>query len=281
MEDYFATQRTGTACAPFNCAAASGAMGLAAGSGNEIKLTADEFRLEANVSCKPGEHSQSGGLFISDVIRVFRRHGMQIDYGQQDDPPGYQRWAPAELSRRCGAGEGAVLLGDYDALPKQYRALSTFFGDHSAWVHDYRESNQSICWHDPLRKVRLRIPITAAISYWQKPSSPIRGYAGFVKIKEVEGEVGVHINITGRFDGTARVTGSGHSYILVADSSLHAVPDGWPGPQGKEVVYTGVLGKELKLSEATSFPAGTQVIGVGVGEAILLRKDVVLTPRKF
>lgn len=185
MIDYFATQRTGTVCAPRNCAAASGAMGLAAGSANAITLTSDEFRAEANVSCIPGQHSNSGGLFIGDVIRVFEAHGVEIDYGQFDDPPGFTRWAPSELARRLESDEeGAVLLGDYDALPKQFRASFTFLGDHSAWVHDYRASDKSICWHDPLRFKPIRIPISAALSYWQKPGSPVRGFAGFVSIKE-------------------------------------------------------------------------------------------------
>lgn len=177
--DYFTTQLTGTFCAPRNCAAASGAMGVAAAGGP--RLTADQFRSASKVSCIPGTHSASGGLFISDVIRVFAHYALEIDYGQLEDPPGYTRWPAPTLADRCGRGFGAVLLGDYDALPRSLRASATFLGDHSGWVHDYR-LDKTICWHDPLRRAPIRIPISAAISYWQKAGSPVRGYAGFVRI---------------------------------------------------------------------------------------------------
>ena len=189
--DYHATQLTGTRCAPYNCAAGSGAMGLAAGSAGRIRLSADDFREEAGVSCVPGENSPSGGLFISDVSRVFARRGIAIDYGVTD--AGYTRWAPAMLAAKLGLGFGAVLLGDYDALPSQYRASATFRGDHSTWVHDFDPADQSVCWHDPLRSSRIRIPISAAISYWQKPTSPIRGFAGFVKVVPPPPDTGTEV----------------------------------------------------------------------------------------
>lgn len=178
--DYFTTQLTGSKCAPYNCAAASGAMGMAAGSANLVRITADEFRKRANVSCVPGVHSDSGGLFISDVVRVFKSYGLTIDYGQTR--LGYTRWSAPTLALKCKNGFGAVVLGDYDALPIAYRASRTFLGTHSAWVHDFNDEKMDICWHDPLRLHPIRIPISAVVSYWQKATSPVRGYAGFVKV---------------------------------------------------------------------------------------------------
>jgi hypothetical protein len=157
-------------------------MGLAAGSANLIRITADEFRKRANVSCVPGVHSASGGLFISDVIRVFESYGLSIDYGKTALGT-YTRWSAPTLAFKCTNNAfGAVVLGDYDALPIQFRASRTFLGDHSAWVHDFDPKAKDICWHDPLRLHPIRIPISAVLSYWQKPTSPVRGYAGFVKI---------------------------------------------------------------------------------------------------
>lgn len=209
MTDYHATQLTGTPCAPFNCAAASGAMGIAAASGYVDLISADTFRAQANVSCVPGVHSNSGGLFISDVERVFGLHGQTVDYGRGlTDTETPLRWPAPTLAERLSQGFGAVLLGDYDALPLKYRASSTFRGDHSAWVHDYRETDGTLHWHDPLRKVGLRIPISAAISYWQKPTSPIRGYAGFVEVKMTARPFSID-EVQGQFT----VNGTGHDFI--------------------------------------------------------------------
>jgi len=153
-------------------------MGLATAGGP--RLTADQFRARSGVSCVPGAHSQSGGLFISDVVRVFAELGEEIDYGPVEG--GYTRWAPPMLAAKLGTVFGAVLLGDYDALPSRYRASATFLGDHSTWAHDYRASDGTVCWHDPLRRAPIRIPISAALAYWQKAGSPVRGLAGWVRI---------------------------------------------------------------------------------------------------
>lgn len=184
MTDYHVPQLDGSACASRNCAACSGAMGLYWQTGE--KLTGAQFRKESGASCVPGAHSGSGGLFISDVVKVFEAHGATIDYGPNDDPPTYRRWDPFELERRLKLGYGGVMLGDYDALPKQYRASKTFLGDHSAWNHDFRVNAgvDETHWHDPLRMVGIWIPVSAVISYWQKPSSPIRGFAGWVKLQQ-------------------------------------------------------------------------------------------------
>lgn len=224
MTDYHATQRTGSACAPFNCAAASGAMGLYATSDGRVQLSADAFRARANVSCVPGVHSSSGGLFISDVVRVFESYGESIDYGKTE--MGWTRWPAPELRRRLHeAGEGGVLLGDYDALPIEYRASATFRGDHSVWVHDYRESDDTICWHDPLRLRPIRIPISAAVSYWQKPLSPIRGYAGWVTIPNEEVETVLRYKITSNVSGTVTVKGNGHALVTL-DGRRVPIPNG-------------------------------------------------------
>lgn len=184
MTDYHATQLTGTPCAPYNCAAASGAMGVAFGSGFEDRISADAFRAQSGVDCRPGGHSASGGLFVSDVERVFALHHIAIDYGRVNDDAPPMRWPPSTLATRLRLDrEGAVVLGDYDALPAGYRASATFKGNHSAWVHDYAVDG-TVCWHDPLRKARVRIPISAVLAYWQKPLSAVRGLAGFVKAKE-------------------------------------------------------------------------------------------------
>lgn len=186
MTEWHTYQLDGTTCGKRNCAACSGAMGLYWQTAEQ--LTGSQFRTEAGVSCIPGVHSASGGLFISDVIRVFEEHGATIDYGQNDDPPLYRRNSPAEMPRKLQANFGGVILGDYDTLPVQYRASATFLGDHSAWVHGYRVSLgvEQTHWHDPLRHEGIWIPISAVISYWQKPGSPVRGYAGWVELLLLE-----------------------------------------------------------------------------------------------
>ncbi|HEX5012706.1 MAG TPA: hypothetical protein VFV72_01010 [Candidatus Limnocylindrales bacterium] len=243
-DDFHVTQLTGTPCAPFNCAAASGAMGIAAGSGYEDKMSADAFRAQAAVSCVPGAHSNSGGLFISDVERVFAFHGIPVDYGRVNDDAPPMRWPAPTLATRLSKGDGAILLGDYDALPVQYRASATFKGDHSTWVHDYR-SDGTIHWHDPLRKAGIRIPISAALSYWQKPLSAVRGFAGFVKVKEND-VAGLGIDHLESRPGTVRVKNiAGVEARQVADNERFVLAPGTEKPTiGKGRLIGDPLGKD-------------------------------------
>lgn len=180
MNDYHAIQMTGTPCAPRNCAAASDAMAIYAGSGGIHQLTADQVRARSGVSCIPGKDTPSGGLYISDVERVAAMFDVVLDYGPGDVP---KRWHPSEAQARMSGPYGGIILGDYDQIPAPYRAPgSTFQGDHSAYAHAYRDSDKTVCWHDPLRAKPIRLPMAIFQRYWQKPGSPVRGYAGWVRI---------------------------------------------------------------------------------------------------
>lgn len=264
MIDYFATQRTGTPCAPFNCAAASGAMGLAFGSGNRHIVSADAFRAQAGVSCVPGVHSASGGLFISDVERVFALHDIAIDYGRAGDGQP-NRWSAPTLALKLTQGNGAVVLGDYDALPLKYRKSATFKGDHSAWVHDFRAGDGSVCWHDPLGSKPERIPMSAVLSYWQKPGSPVRGFAGFVKGKEefVPGIAIVHMKSKPGMVTVKKIDGV--QAVQIADLERFGMPAG---------TLKGTIGTAVMKSGVNGIPAGTLVYIVGE-EAAVIRADQV------
>ena len=262
--DYFATQRTGTPCAPFNCAAASGAMGLAFGSGNRHIVSADAFRAQAAVSCIPGVHSASGGLFISDVERVFGLHDIAIDYGRAGDGQP-NRWSPPTLALKLTEGNGAVVLGDYDALPAQYRASTTFKGDHSAWIHDFHSSDGTDCWHDPLRTKPIRIPMSAVLSYWQKPGSPVRGFAGFVKGRE-EFVPGMAIDHLTSKPGMVTVKKiDGVQAVQLADLERFGMPPG---------TMKGTIGAARVKTAVPGIPVGTPVYIVGE-EAAVIRADQV------
>ena len=264
MLDYFATQRTGTPCAPFNCAAASGAMGLAFGSGNRHIVSADAFRAQADVSCVPGVHSASGGLFISDVERVFALHAIAIDYGRGGDGQP-NRWSPPTLALKLTQGNGAVVLGDYDALPLKYRASATFKGDHSAWTHDFRIGDGTVCWHDPLRGKPVHIPMSAVLSYWQKAGSPVQGLAGFVKGKE-EFVPGIAIQHMKSKPGMVTVKKiDGVQAVQIADLERFGMPAG---------TLKGTIGTAIMKTAVNGIPAGTLVFIVGE-EAAVIRADQV------
>lgn len=191
MIDYQAIQLTGSKCQGRNCAAASDADAIYFGTGGKVKLTADDVRAQSGKDCIPGSDTPSGGLFISDVIRVAALHGVTIDYGS-DSVTFYTRWTPSQAESKLSHHQGGIFLGDYDQVPAPYRQPgSTFTGDHSAWGHDYREDlpafggtkpEPTVCWHDPLRKTSIRLPFRILAAYWQKPSNPIHGFAGFVVI---------------------------------------------------------------------------------------------------
>jgi hypothetical protein len=197
-------------------------MGLYAGSGGVNRITSATFRSTAAVSCVPGQHSGSGGLFIADVERVFGRYDVPIDYGRDPGSNFPRRWPTTELAARLTAGQGAVLLGDYDALPSKYRASGTFLGDHSVWVHRPRFVGGvlvDLCWHDPLRTASIRVPMWAALAYWQKPSGTVSGFAGFVADKAaVPGDDDMlKYEILEDVSGAVRVKGAGHSIVYFDD----------------------------------------------------------------
>jgi hypothetical protein len=176
--DYHARQLTGSTCGSRNCAAASAAMGINAATAGTVELTSDDVRRLSGASCVPGAHSGSGGLYISDVIRVGRLFSVEFDYGR-DPVSYYKRWSESEGVAKLSSGYGGVILGDYDQVPAPYRVSTSFMGDHSTWVHDLRAG--AVCWHDPLRATPIRLPLDVLLRYWQKSGSPIRGYAGWVK----------------------------------------------------------------------------------------------------
>ena len=190
MIDYHAIQLTGSGCAGANCAAASGGMAVYFGSGGKVRLTADQFRSQSHASCTPGVHSPSGGLYISDVIRVAYNNHVTLDYGQPSLwVAQYKRWAASEMKTRLSGPWGAIVLGDYDQIKSPYRApTSDFMGEHSGFAHKYRASDDTVCWHDPLRSAPIRLPLSVLLRYWQKPG-PVQGCAGFVRIPAVAAPV--------------------------------------------------------------------------------------------
>jgi len=186
MTEYHVRQFDGgsTACDSRNCACASCSMAMAFATAGAELLTSDEVRKESGRSCIPGVDSPSGGLFISDVERVAKAHGVRIDY-HRDRQGRLRPWTTSEAKRKLSTRYGAIFLGDYDQVPAPTRAPgSTFKGDHSLFAHDYRASDDTVCWHDPLRRTRIRAPWSTLVAYWQKKGSPVRGLAGFVEIPD-------------------------------------------------------------------------------------------------
>jgi hypothetical protein len=184
VTEYFVKQFDGgsTTCDGKNCACASGATAVAFGSGGEHQPTSDQFRARSGVSCIPGRHSASGGLFISDVERTAAIYGVTIDYGREPGG-GLKRWTATEQKARLKGGLfGMVCLGDYDQLPAWLDEQPGFHGDHSTFVHNYRASDDTVCWHDPLGKATRRVKWSVVVAYNQKPGSPVKGLAGFVRI---------------------------------------------------------------------------------------------------
>lgn len=182
MTDYFATQLTGSRCQGRNCACASCAMAIAYGTNYAVRISADRVRTESGDSCVPGVHSASGGLYVSDVIRVARKHGVYLNYNL-DANDAARAWPSGELVRRCGAlHEGAIVLGHYGSLPSSLR-VGSFTGDHSCFAHDYRTSDDTFCFHDPLRRAPIRLKRKYLIAYWF--GGRLKGLAGFVAHKPV------------------------------------------------------------------------------------------------
>jgi hypothetical protein len=197
VSDYHVRQMTGSACGPYNCAASSGAMAVAFGSAGKHQPTSDEFRAKSGASCVPGVDTPSGGLNIVHVEQTAAKYGVTVDYGR--DGGGLRRWTSLELRDWC-TDDGAVVLGDYDQIPASIDAQPGFAGDHSVWVHDYRASDDTACWHDPLARGPIRVKWSIVAKYNQKAGSPVKGLAGFVRIPEVAVR-----NFTLLYDAAGRV----------------------------------------------------------------------------
>lgn len=182
VAEYFVRQHDGYphACDGRNCACASGATAVAFGSGGKQRPSSDDFRERSGRSCIPGVHSPSGGLFISDVEDTAARYGVTIAYGRS--ATGLLRRTSTQIKTWIKAGHGAVLPGDYDQLPAELDEVPSFHGDHSVWIHDYRASDDTVCWHDPLGDKPRRVKWSVVVKYNQKPGSPVKGLAGFVRL---------------------------------------------------------------------------------------------------
>jgi hypothetical protein len=171
-------------CDGKNCACATAAMDIAFNTGGEPLLTADQVRKQSGVSCIPGAHSPSGGLFISDIERVCRENGVSIDFGRDKPGGAPKRWSWQEGVDRLEAGMFMHVLGDYDQMGP-YSAQPGFRDDHSSGAHiPSDQAPDTCCFHDPLRSKPIDLPMSRLRLYWQKPGAVIRGYAGFTAIKE-------------------------------------------------------------------------------------------------
>lgn len=300
MTEYFVRQFDGgsTACDGRNCAAASGATAVAFGSGGKHTPTSDQFRTRSGVSCVPGAHSPSGGLFISDVERTARSYGVTIDYGR-DATGKLTRWTPAQQKLRLSTGFGMVTLGDYDQIPPELDEQPGFDGDHSTFTHDYRESDLTVCWHDPLGRKPRRVRWSVVEQYNHKPGSPVRGLAGFVRIAtslpDTATEDAMKLTDVKALSGTAVITApNGYHLWVVAtgaktatlprgtkfDQSVLAscrylpdgeAPKGYPGylvPHGPDgELHVLPAGREGQLASFYPQPTSTEAFNLGVEAA--------------
>lgn len=105
------------------------------------------------------------------------------------------------------------------------------------------------------------------------------GHGLWTPAPPVEDPMGVPVAIDDSdYRGTCRVVGAGHAFINVETCQTVAVPDGWPGVEGKPVVYLGHAYKDFALVPSGAIvKAGTQLVGVGTNQAVFLRSDVKLT----
>lgn len=254
MIDYHAKQFDGgqTACDGRNCAAASDAMAIHAGTGGSVVLTSDDVRALSRVSCVPGENSPSGGLYISDVIRVANMFSVKLDYGQ-NPYTGYTRWPSSEAKYRLSADQGGIFLGDYDQVRSPYRAATAFLGDHSVWAHDYRTdqppymgtvATPTVCWHDPLRSTPIRVPLTVLLAYWQKDGSPVKGFAGFTPDKRIK-HYRVHLRPLLRWWRYYRENG-------IWTRQQRYSPLGWEADCTAPQTVRNVMGKDRRMVRVTS-----------------------------
>lgn len=225
MTEYHVKQFDGgdRTCDGRNCACATGAMDIAYGTGGDPFLSADEVRDQSGVSCIPGAHSPSGGLYISDIERVCRKNGVAIDFGRVGNAGQPRRWTWTETLARLNAGMWMHVLGDYDQLG-EFSAQPGFKGDHSSGSHKRPGQRAGTShFHDPLRSKPIDLPDDVLRRYSQKPGAEIRGLAGWVTIKEATMQSFTLV------DGPAAdivVKDTGAYYSRLKDGSLHKAPVG-------------------------------------------------------
>ncbi len=187
MPDYHEYQLDDKTCGGRNCAACSTAMAIAFATRYAVKINGDRVRKLSGRSCTPqnppdAHHSRSGGLYISDVVKVAAHFHVPIDY-HLDANDVARSWTRADARQRIQQlREGAIVLGHFGALPRKYR-VGSFTGEHSAFVHAYRASDDTVGWHDPLRRSAIRLPWSALMDYWE--AGPYVRLAGFVRKLDV------------------------------------------------------------------------------------------------
>lgn len=248
MTDIHVYQLIGRTCPGRNCAAASGAMAVAAATDGGTVLSADRFRVDSKISCTPGVHTRSGGLPIYAVVAVALGHGVSIEFGNPPKP-----WPMAELEKRLRAGWGAVVLGDYEAAPDH--APTTFAGDHSVWVHGFRVEGgvKQTHWHDPLRTPGYGgrwVSLAAVIRYWRFTAGGgrVAGYAGFVRLPPPTKRPARNV------DGWALVA-TGSTYYRARGTWDHNYPVKLTGPQK---ITTGGR-RWVGASHVGILPGGTKI----------------------
>lgn len=199
MRDYHDRQfqEPVTSCSSKNCAASTTAMDIYFGTRGAVEMTGPDVRRATGQSCVPGVNTPSGGINIPAIERVGASKGVKIDFGRASTSY-YRRWNSTEVKARLGSTYGGHLMGMYSSVKAPWRAHgSTFMGGHSLFAHDLRDDlpdshynvvQTTVCWHDPLRRRPIRVPLSVVIAYTQT-SSPLKGFVGWVKIPTIPGGV--------------------------------------------------------------------------------------------
>ena len=193
----------------------------------------------------------------------------------------WELWGGYSLRIRSGAGWSAV-VDEHDvgaAIVIQGEGdcpgSGDFTGGHACAIGPETRSNGDWLWSDPVCSGWQWVS-PASIRAWAERLTSSIAFGASRPAPTTNGgdDVGVALNLTEPYDGTAEVIGTGHSYIRIYDGAQYPVQPGWI----KDVFARAKLRDPFTTDGGGVIAAGTPVVIIGETEAVLLEADVLLTP---
>ena len=243
-----------------NCVPTSLADAADAVTGGGIDVTGTEVR--NLVKPYEEENPDTPGWTLNDAKKAASRLGINLTVNEAGS------WG--NLVKRRYEGRAIILQGDSDQFGND-TCSGAFDGGHCIMLPPLDNSDGRWRIGDPICNSWRWESETTIRKYAEKFGS---GTAFFAFTDPVPGghEMGVRVNITEQYTGTATVMGDGHSAVQVADGDVIAVPNG----QKRQVFGKGTLAEDWRSPGGTLFAAGTPVVLIGTELAILFTSDVSL-----
>lgn len=238
------------------CTPTTGCNGIDASTGGHTVITPNQ--MWELIPVKDQENPATPGWSLNDLDHACAKLG--IPFTNRSGLP----WS--KVIEYHNEGYYIALQGDCDQLG----GCSGFLGDHCLGMHPLGTSKLSRC-DEPTRLTASTFTLDQLHNYAVKFS----GSEQHIRFGTFDNKVpimGLTVAMQRPFKGQIVMTDPNGGYILTSDATWHTggtVKPGWV----KDAYYVATLTQPFKAG-ATTFPAGTEVIGIGTNEAVVIRSQV-------